>query len=274
VTADTNSADTALNGSQVIRLKFAYGQINFDQWTAPETWFRIGLQQTPWLNDNETIYRYRFQGKMFADAEGFLTSSDYGASVHSKLPSNFGDVHLGWFNGEGYTSLADNQGRNNQKGFQVRASFRPAPGVDVVKGLRLNVFYDGDNYARDAAKERLIAGVTFENPRLNFGGEYLRARDRNPSAGAATIAAEGYSLWATPRTAIGLESLVRYDSLKPNRDVDARKTRFIGGVSYWFPVASSGIATALLIDYTRVTYDAALSKPDSKAWAFHTLFQF
>jgi len=62
----------------------------------------------------EGIYRYRFQGTIFVDREGFLTSSDLGASLHWAFPQNYGDVHVGVYNGEGYTSSEKNDQKHRQ----------------------------------------------------------------------------------------------------------------------------------------------------------------
>ena len=269
---DNNAADTSLNGSSVFRLKYAYGQINFDEWVGKGSWIRIGAIQTPWINYIEDIYRYRFQGKIFTDAEGYLASADYGISGHYNLPSNFGDLHLGLYNGEGYNSLADSNGANDQKAFQTRLSLRPAPAVDVLNGLRINLFYDGDNYLKDSEKQRFLAGLTFENKYVNAGFEYLDAKDQKTPA-AADVHGEGWSAWATPRTTFGLEGLIRYDELKPNKDVNAKKQRLVVGVAYWFPVVK-GVASALMADYTSVKFDTALGKPDTRVYALHTLFTF
>jgi hypothetical protein len=269
---DNNTTDSSLNGSAIFRLKYAYGQINFDEWVGKGSWIRIGANQTPWIDYNEGIYRYRFQGKIFTDAEGYLTSSDYGLSGHYNLPSNFGDLHLGLYNGEGYNSLADANGTNDQKSFQARFSLRPAPGVAVLNGLRINLFYDGDNYLKDSEKQRFLAGFTFENPVINAGFEYLDAKDQKTPA-AADVHGEGWSAWATPRTSFGLEGLVRYDELKPNKDVSAKKQRLVVGIAYWFPVVK-GVASSLMADYTSVKFDTALGKPDTRVYALHALFSF
>ena len=63
---------------------------------------RLGIQQTPWVDFEEGIYRYRFQGTVFSEREGLLSSADAGASFHYTLPSNYGDLHAGLYNGEGY----------------------------------------------------------------------------------------------------------------------------------------------------------------------------
>jgi hypothetical protein len=272
IRADSNSNDPALFGSNVIRLKYAYGQVNFDEWIGKNSWARVGLQTTPWIDYEEGIYRYRFQGPTFTDTEGYLTSSDYAIAGHYELPSNYGDFHLGVYNGEGYGSQADQSATNDQKAFQARFSLRPAPGVDVLRGLRVAVFYDGDNYVKDAKKQRFLANATFEYKYVNAGFDWLSAKDQK-LPNAAEVNGEGWSAWATPRTDFGLEGLVRYDELKPNKDVSAKKQRLIAGVAYWFPVMK-GVAATLMADYTKVTYDTALNKPKEQRWALHTQFTF
>jgi hypothetical protein len=73
---------------------------------------------TPWIDYTESIYRYRFQGTVFAEREGFLTSSDLGASFHYNFAKNYGDVHV-VHNGTPLKPEA-----NNQQAFQIRA-YRP-----------------------------------------------------------------------------------------------------------------------------------------------------
>jgi hypothetical protein len=268
------------NNSTVYRLKYAYGQVNFDDFTTHGSWFRIGAQQTPWVDFMEGIYRYRFQGTVFADREGFLSSSDFGASTHWNIPMNYGDVHVGVYNGETYSGAE----ANDQKAFQARLSIRPAPGVTVARGIRITGFYDGDHYESGAERTRYIASLTFEHPYVNAGAEWLDAKDRTSRLKTFSTHATGFSVWATPRTPIGVEALLRYDELKPNKDnntidPDGKKKRFIGGVAYWFPVTKAGIAAAFLIDYENVKYDDfgpanANNKPEEKRYALHTLFNF
>ena len=102
ITRETGSG-SSLNGSYTVRLKYAFGQFNFDNSLGKGSWARLGLQQTPLVDYEENIYRYRFQGTTFADREGYLTSSDAGASFHYNFPANYGDVHVGYYNGDGYS---------------------------------------------------------------------------------------------------------------------------------------------------------------------------
>lgn len=269
------------NNSLEYRLKYAYGQINFDDFLTRGSWIRFGLQQTPFIDYEEGIYRYRFQGQVFVEREGpggsgsFLVSSDNGASTRVVLPANYGEVHVGVYNGEGY----QNPESNDQKAYQVRVTVRPMPDIAIAKGLRISGFYDGDHYVRHAKKDRFVANATFEHPYINAGIDYLDAKDQNASAAKPEVTARGWSAWATPRTPIGVEALLRYDDLEPNTGVSGHKRRYIGGISYWFPVTKAGIAAALLADFEEVRYKDfpignALNKPTERRLALHTLFNF
>ena len=280
LSAGTSGATLNTSGNIIYRVKYAYGQLNFDDFLTKGSWLRIGAQQTPWVDFIDGIYRYRFQGTTFEDREAFLSSSDLGLSVHWNMPMNYGDVHAGVYNGDTYTAPE----ANDQKAFQARVTVRPAPGVAVVRGLRITGFYDGDHYQKDAERKRAIGAVTFEHPYFNVGVHYLDAKDRTSRSKAFSTHAAGWSAWVTPRTPFGLEALLRYDQLKPNKDnntldPNGKKKRFIGGLAYWFPVTRAGIAAALLADYENVKYEkfapsSANNKPEEKRYALHTLFNF
>src|SRR5712671_2138812 len=68
--ARETSSSSSLSGSQTFRVKFAWAELNLDQWLTKGSWIRVGLNQTPWIDYEETIYRYRFQGPIFVDREG------------------------------------------------------------------------------------------------------------------------------------------------------------------------------------------------------------
>src|SRR5215212_5714937 len=107
---------SSLAGSQEYRLKFAYAQVNLDEWTTSGSWVRAGLINTPWIEYAESIYRYRFQGPTLADREGLMAVADNGVGVRFNFPGEYGDVNGGIYNGETYTR----QEPNDQKSLQVR----------------------------------------------------------------------------------------------------------------------------------------------------------
>jgi hypothetical protein len=133
ITRET-STGSSLSGSYTFRLKYAYGQFNLDDWMTRVSWVRLGMQQTPWVDFEESIYRYRFQGTVFSEREGFMSSSDVGATFHYNFEGNYGEVHGGFYNGENYNRFE----ANDQKAFQVRGTVRPlhpSPQGPSVYGL-------------------------------------------------------------------------------------------------------------------------------------------
>jgi hypothetical protein len=166
ITRETNAA-SALNGAHVFRIKYAFLQTNLDDWMTRGSWARFGIQQTPYVDFAEGIYRYRFQGTMFVERAGYMSSSDAGMSFHYNLAKNYGDVHVGYYNGENY-----NRARvNDQKGFMVRATGRPfARQAPSLRGCAAHIFYVGDNYVKgrraqaDRRRRHLRAHVRDRRP--------------------------------------------------------------------------------------------------------------
>ena len=269
--ARENGSGSSLNGSLVFRVKYAFLQTNLDDWMWTGSWARFGIQQTPMLDFEENIYRYRFQGTVFAEREGFLTSSDAGVSFRAALPKDYGELHAGLYNGEGYSKGES----NNEKAFQVRGTVRPLPRGAASRGLRFTGFWDADHYVKNGQRNRAMFMATFEHPRINAGFEYLDASER-VSATAPARDASGFSFWATPRAANGWEGLLRIDRLVPdeNTSSDAHRTRTILGVAYWFPHQGTVSAT-LLLDYEHVKSDGLLvPQPEQRRIAVHALINF
>lgn len=261
---------SSLNGSLTFRVKYAYLQTNLDKWTTPGSYARFGMQPTAFVNFSEDMYRYRFQGPVFVDREGFLSSSDAGAAFRYSLPSGYGDIHAGVYNGETYKKGEV----NDQKALQIRGTVRPfAKSGSALRSLRLTGFYHGDHYAQDAERTRAVGTVSFEHKYLNTAFDYLSATDQT-SARATPVEASGFSFWATPKSAKGWEGLFRIDRLTPDSTRDETKTRTIVGVSYWVPLQGN-TSTVFLLDFEGVNYAHTLTpKPDERRVALHVLVNF
>ncbi len=271
IARETGTA-SSLNGSLFFRVKYAYAQFNLDDWMTRGSYAKLGIQQTPWLDFAEGIYRYRFQGTMFVEREGYFASADAGASFHYQLPSNFGDVHVGVFNGENYNKPEV----NDQKATMIRGTVRPFARSSLVllRGLRATGFYDADHYVKDDERTRGIAALNFEHPYVNAGFEYLSASDQT-SVTRAVAKSHGYSFWATPRHRTGWEGLLRYDHLTPDSGADHQtRDRTILGVAYWFP-HQGNVSAALMLDYDGQTFKGfePLQQKQQRV-AVHGLFTF
>ena len=272
ITRETGAgASTA--GNLVYRLKYAYGQYALDGRLPRGSWVRLGMQQTPWIDFLDSVYRYRFQGPVFEDREGYLSSADVGATMRYVLPRDYGDLHGGIYNGETYTRPE----ANDQKAFMIRGSVRPLPRHRTLRGLRLTGFYDHDAYVQDAERRRTIAAATFEHRYVHAGINYLSARDQtrrsNPS-----LEATGLSAWVTPRFGTtGWEGLLRLDRIEQEQPFSAQRAdrrRLIAGVAYWWRLQGSANVAALL-DYEAADNDRHVpARADERRWALHTLVAF
>ncbi len=270
IVRETNPA-SAVNGSLVFRVKYAFGQFNLDDWMPKGTWVRLGIQQTPLLDYEEGIYRYRFQGTTFTEREGFYSSSDAGASFHINLAQNFVEVHAGVYNGDGYARAEP----DDQKAIMVRGTVRPfARSSPTLRGLRVTGFYYGDHYIKDAERTRAVGQVTYESTYLNGGFDAISAHDQ-PSITRPDIEASGWSFWLTPRTRIGWEALIRYDHLHPNTALASQvRERTIVGLAYWFPHQGS-VSSALMLDYDGQSFDNFTTfQPKNSKVAIHGLISF
>ena len=177
---------SSLNGSMTLRLKYAYAQLNLDDWLWRGSYVRAGMTQTPYVEFEESIYRYRFQGPTFTDREGYLPSADLGVSFRTQFPGGYGEVVGGLYNGEGYTRPDP----NDQKALQLRATLRPFPAPGTSRGLRVTMLYDADHYVKDADRRRFVSLVSFEHRYLNAGWVYLDAADQRASLSPSSTPAD------------------------------------------------------------------------------------
>jgi hypothetical protein len=279
IVRDANAADAALNGNLVFRIKYGYAQFNLDQYTGSwkANWVKLGIQQTPYLDYSEGIYRYRFQGTMFTERVGAFASADAGVSYHSNLPNNYGDFHVGFFNGENYNRVEV----NDQKAFMVRGTFRPfGRGKPEARGWRVTGFWDNDAPSQGGRRDRAFFQTTYEHKYFNFGYEYMNQNDQAAGTPATIVDvnAKGWSIWATPffkEKGNGPELLFRYDDYKVNKNVDAIQKRTIVGFAWWFPHPGGNATAALLLDYDGLTGSGSQNTlVNNKKWALHGLINF
>jgi hypothetical protein len=263
VTRETGGG-SSLAGSETLRLKYGYVQASLDDWLWRGTYVRAGMIQTPFVDFEESVYRYRFQGTTFTEREGYMISSDFGVAARTLLPRGYGEVLGGLYNGEGY-ARAD---PNDQKAIEVRGTLRPFPSSNVPRGLRATFFYDGDHTTRDAQRRRAVELITFEHRYLNVAWSHLDTVDQ-ANITAPRVAGSGQSFWITPRLPLGelpvappagvvratLEGLLRFDRMQPNDDRQSVERRWIGGVAYWPRMRSTTVIAAFLLDYERTEYE-------------------
>ncbi len=261
VTRETSTGPT-VSGSLVFRLKYGYAQFLLDDWTKnwKQTYVRLGQQQTLFIDAQESVYRYRFQGTVFAERDGGMSSADAGAVFHTSIPKGYGEIAVGVFNGEGYSKTEV----NDQKSIQTRVTIRPMPaGSLAAKGLRVTGFWLQDHGVRGAERSRAIGSIWYEHRWFNAGFDYLAATDQ-PLPTVGKVNQKGWSVFATPffkEKGNGFEALLRYDSFVPDKSNNAfdgstaTRNRAIAGIAYWFPHPLGPATAALMLDYEQVNFD-------------------
>lgn len=276
--AREQSTGDSLDGSYLVRLKYAFAQFTLDRWTGrfTDTWVRVGLAPTPFVEGRDAVYRYRWQGPLMPEREGLISSSDVGVTAHTSFPNGYGDAQVSLINGEGY----QHPEVNNQKALQGRVTVRPLvhAGSEFLRSVRLTAFYDHDHYMRNADRKRGFYGFTYENHRANLGAEIVRSRDAvTPTAPVAE--GRGWDVFVTPffkEKGHGPEALLRYDHWTPDAAKPDLKERVVLGVSYWWtPRGVAGLSAAVMLDYESVTVSHALVPvPDQRKLVLHSILTF
>ena len=276
----SSTESNSLNGSLVFRLKYAYAQVSLADWTGKwtGTYLRLGVQQTPFIDFQESIYRYRFQGTVFAERDGGMSSSDAGVSFHSNIPSGYGDLQVGLYNGEGYNGAEP----NDQKAVMARGTVRPMPmGGALARGVRLTAYYFGDHYLKNYDRRRLLGNFALEQRKYNLSIDYMKRVDQGKTPPDQTrTESGGYSVVLTPffkEKGNGWEALLRYDRFRPdsNGSPDRLQQRTIAGLAYWFPHPGGNGTAALMLDYEGVTFtNFAPTRPAQRRIALHGLINF
>ena len=260
--------DGSLSGSLVLRVKYAF--VELDNVKAARSWVRFGAHQTPWLDFEESIDRYRVQGMMFSERENLIPgSSDFGVGYFTPL-GKYVDIQTGVYNGEGYTQTDTNK----YKSAQGRLTLRPLAGRGVANGFRLSGFYNAGWYAANRPRRLGIVMGSFEHTNLAATLQYLKATE-NPSAAAPRdINRNGSSGFIEIRQGVnGWAAIARVDHLDPDQALgNNSQRRVIAGAAYWFVWPRSRVG--LVVTNEQVHYDAAAARPQENRLLVQTHVEF
>jgi hypothetical protein len=245
-----------VTGTLTYRLKYAYGQLNFDdlgntamhdvaQWRdrgcgshAADTLRRL----------EEGIYRYRFAGTVFADREGFLSSSDLGASMHVNFPQNYGDFHVGVYNGETYTRPRRTTRRPSRSAARCAAA-----DVRAAEGPPADRVYDGDHYVKEREARALHRTDHLREPvgqrrravPQGEGPERVGVEARGRGGGLLDLGDAAHELRPRGASPVGSHRAEQRGAAAPQR--------LMAGTAYWFPV-QKGVAAAVLLQFEQLRY--------------------
>jgi len=260
--------DGSLSGSLVVRVKYAF--VELDNVKAARSWVRFGAHQTPWLDFEEGIDRYRVQGTMFSEREGLIPgSSDFGVGYFTPV-GKYIDIQAGIYNGEGYTQTDVNK----YKSAQGRLTVRPFAGKGIANGFRLSGFYNAGWYAAGRPRRLGIVMGTFEHTHVVATLQHLAATENPSAATPRDIDRRGSSGFVEIRQGMsGWAAIARVDRLDPDRGLaDNSQRRTIAGLAYWMVWPRSRVG--LVVTNERVHYDAAALRPQENRLLVQTHIEF
>ena len=260
--------DSSLAGTLVMRIKYAF--VELDNLTGARSWVRFGAHQTPWLDFEESINRYRVQGTVFSERENLIPgSSDFGVGLFTPV-GKFIDIQTGVYNGEGYAQTDTNK----YKSAQGRLTLRPFAGRGIANGFRLSGFYNAGWYAADRPRRLGIVMGSFEHTNLVATAQYVKATE-NPSAIAPRdIDRSGSSGFLEVRQGLsGWAGIARVDLFDPDESLgNNSQRRIIAGGAYWFVWPRSRVG--LVVTNEQVHYDAAAARPRENRLLVQTHVEF
>ena len=257
-----------LGSSLVFRIKYAF--VQFDNVGATRSWVRFGINQTPIVDFEESINRYRVQGMVFSEREPVIPGSgDAGVSYFTPLPGNFGETHVGVFNGEGFGNVEINK----HKSAQGRLTIRPFPSRGLANGFRVTGFLTAGWYAPDRPRHVGIAMASYEHRHVAATLQRLVATD-HPLTTTRDADRSGWSMFIEPRQGpSGWAGIARFESFDPDHAVaDNSHWRSIVGGAYWFVWNSSRLA--LVATNEQVHYDAGAARPTENRLLLQTHVEF
>ena len=235
------------DGTLTYRLKYAY--VAWNPKSGPYA-IKFGMINTPWIEWEETLWDYRFQGGVAFDRAGYLTSSDLGAGVDGSFRGERFNFQATIVNGEGYNRPGGDEGKD----VQARASLRLMSTDDSgrVGGLRVSAYGQYGKRTAGGPRNRAVGMVSYRSRALTIAAEAAAVKDRLASGSNAdgrVYSAFGVAhIGTTPWSVIA-----RADHVDPNRnESNDGYTTFIAGPSYQI---AKPLRVLLDIDHTSYQRD-------------------
>ena len=249
ITLDKEGSDA---GNVEIRLKYLYLKIKLDQFDLiNNSHLELGLVHRPWLDFEQSINKYRVQGKMFLERYSIINSADFGifytgliggkvgkdyqSTVTNKNPGKYGSYSIGIHNGGGYHAIEQNNNKTLEGRFSLRPLYEIYPGLQLTyaftygkANIESNLSDFNMNLLYLSSETRLGSFTgTYYTGNGDYGGKYIDEQNNS-------LAHTGYSLFGElkiPDTKISIFG--RLDDFVLDDNLEERNT-YIGGVSYSF----------------------------------------
>ncbi|MBI4511326.1 MAG: hypothetical protein HY698_16960 [Deltaproteobacteria bacterium] len=283
VTVKDGTTAVGQNGGKFdVVVKHAYAELV--DVVVPGLSIKFGMQDLPWVPFEEKIWTYRFQGPIFVDREGYLSSTDLGLGASYAHPGKWAELSASLVNGETWSKPEVSK----HKDIHARLTVRPLASRPVMGGLSFSAFgslgwYQGGD---DQDRHRLILQSAFEHKYAAIAAEYFRAWDppakmasKQPSLAGSTGAlatAQGLSAFGWLDLGVlgapeGIRLVGRVEWLDPDTDLaDKSHVRAIFGIGYRASKYVQALVDAELVQYD----DQAGVAEDEKRLFLHSALGF
>jgi hypothetical protein len=254
------------DGSLAYRLKYAF--VSWSPSQGPIT-LKFGMVNTPFIEWEETLWDYRFQGTVALDRNGYLSSADIGALVDGNWDNDRIGFSAGVINGENYNRTPGDRRKDLTGRVTVRLLSTDDP--SRTGGLRLTAYGHYGKPTGGGTRQRYVGVLSYRSRMLTLAGEIGRTVDSVASA-ASPVRRAGrvlttFGVFRVPNSKVSF--IGRFDSVDPDTDADNdRQDRIIAGVSY----ALSPNLRALL-DIDHLSYQGGATTPALEAVRSQALFQ-
>lgn len=251
-------------GDMEMRFKYAYLKANLPNLAfLNKTHIEFGIIHTPWMDFEQSINKYRVEGKMFSDRWGLVNSADFGImfvsllggemdneykdNINRKNAGKYGSIAIGVFNGGGYHALENNRNKTIESRFTLR------PFSSILPGLQLsyhNVYGKG-NIRSEPDLMINMGMISFESKIVVLTAQYVQGTgspDGDFIEYGKSYNLNGYSIFGEfkiPNTQFALFS--RYDYLNSKTVNNEKIEVIICGLSYFITRKSK-----VLIDFDQV----------------------
>ena len=242
--------DAGSGNGYVARLKYGYLQYDYLKGeNGLSAIARGGMLHTVFIDHEENFWPH-YIAKTPTELAGFFKSADLGAATLVTMPNKWGEIYAAVTNGAtggaagGYTTPTD---ADRFKDYQGRLTLTPlASSEGFLKSFDLSGWYYKGAVARgnavstslDRSRWGVFAGV--HDPRLTVGVDFAESMNAQ-STGATTDTSITGRLWSAYTTLRPFQLLtgnpcpfgivLRYDQVKPSKDLDPSYSLFIGGVT-------------------------------------------
>ncbi len=257
-------------GNIEMRLKYCYLKyVPFNTGVLKKSFLEAGMVHRPFLDFDERINSYRFQGTMFLERYKIINSADFGITyvallggelenpssrgITSGYPGKYGSLAFGVYNGGGYHALELNRGKTVEGRLTLRPFTAFAPGLQVT-------------YAYAGGKGNTASAPRFENhcALISFESRFARTAVQYTKGfgnmAGTLVTTEGKSMKVEGISAFAevfaipakVSCFFRYDRFEILTSQD-KKQRLIGGLAWSFYKKNRILLDADILNNTHTT---------------------